>query len=68
MNLRTRLRWRIARLMNLLPGQCWADLVDYPLGRSRLQWSPNDLCRPSVAECGSCYCGKLRAPEGGEQR
>lgn len=58
------LRWRIATLINRLPGQCWAGLADWPLGNSRVPWSPiGEMCREDVARCGSCYCGKLRTPE-----
>ncbi len=61
-----RWRWRIAGLLNRLPGQCWADLVSWALpGRdSRNPWSPIDsMCRRDFASNGSCYCGKLRDPE-----
>ncbi len=63
------LRWRIASLIDKLPGQCWADLCgwamrdrrdrrDYPIG----PWSPiGQSCRNDLARVGSCYCGKLRA-------
>lgn len=66
-----KLRWRIAWLLDKLPGQCWADLVswvlrdrrdrrDYPIG----PWSPmGPSCRNDLARSGACYCGKLRAPE-----
>lgn len=59
-----RLRWRIAELINRLPGQCWSDLADYPLGTRRIPWAPiSDMCRDDQARCGSCYCGKLSRPE-----
>lgn len=75
-----KLRWRIAHLLDWLPGQCWADLVswvlrdrhDDPDWRSRVPWRPIGwMCRQDLARVGSCYCGKLRdkagAPEtGGE--
>lgn len=55
-----RLRWAIARLLNRLPGQCWADLVDWTLGYQRSPWSPQRSCRADLARRGACYCGKLR--------
>lgn len=70
-----KLRWRIAMLLDKLPGQCWSDLVfwamrdrrgrrEYPFG----PWSPiGRSCRNDLARVGSCYCGKLRAPERGDQ-
>ena len=64
------LKWRIAHLIErVIPGQCWADLADWPLGRTRLPWAPiREGCRDSARECGVCYCGKLRSPEGGDPR
>jgi hypothetical protein len=59
-----RARWRIAYLLNRLPGQCWTDLVLWVLGsdkyRRRFPWSP---VGPDCLKAGdqSCYCGKLRA-------
>lgn len=64
-------RFAIARMVDNLPGQCWADLVtwaqDSPreaidradswLGLSPL--SNNRQCRDAT---GGCYCGKLRPP------
>jgi len=44
-----RLRWRIARTVNRLPGQCWSDLVMWALKH-----------RGDLARTGTCYCGKLR--------
>jgi len=66
-----RIRWRIAYLLNRLPGQCWADLAtwagQYGPEPIRNPWSPIDrggrLCREDLIRCGACYCGKLRAPE-----
>lgn len=66
-----RMRWRIAALLNLLPGQCWADLVTWALGwhkgergtGRRWPWQPaGDACRRDLAANGTCYCGKLRQP------
>jgi hypothetical protein len=58
-------RWWIATQMDRLPGQCWADLVSWALswdgGEKRALWSPQGaMCRRDAAECGTCYCGKLR--------
>lgn len=68
-----RLRWWIATQLNRLPGQCWTDLVCWALdGKTRERrtpWSPQgDTCRQDAAECGVCYCGKLRAGEAGSVR
>lgn len=76
-----KLRWRIANLLDKLPGQCWSGLVDWvfyswrddPDLRKALPWRPiSPGCRRDFAEVGSCYCGKLRgtstdaAPGGAE--
>nr|MDT0658066.1 hypothetical protein [Micromonospora sp. DSM 115978] len=63
-----RLRWRIAHLVERLPGQCWSGLVDWvldqrPEGRSRgLPWATQRAyrCRDIPPGCDGCYCGKLR--------
>lgn len=64
MNRRDRLRWRIAELWEqLVPGQCWTDVASWALRDKRTPWSPiREGCRSDLARCGSCYCGKLRAP------
>ncbi|MFJ8815458.1 hypothetical protein [Amycolatopsis thermoflava] len=65
-------RWRIARLLDRLPGQCWAELATWAVGLSgrRVPWARIDrMCRTDVERCGACYCGKLRdrtADGGGE--
>jgi hypothetical protein len=64
-------RWRVAELLNRLPGQCWADLVGWVLGHNSAEtkspWSPIGwACRSDFAETGTCYCGKLRTPEASE--
>jgi hypothetical protein len=64
-----RLRWRIARLINALPGplaQCWPPLwswvQDGPTDGNRLPWARvSPYCRQDRDEIGLCYCGKLRA-------
>jgi len=64
-----KLRWRIAYLLNRLPGQCWADLVCWVQYRShsRSPWSPIDSnCRGDRDRTGRCYYGKLGRPESGE--
>lgn len=59
-----RLRWRIAALVEKLPGQCWSGLADWQLGTRRFPWAPiSDMCRRDLERCGACYCGKLRTPE-----
>lgn len=60
-----RLRWRIAALIDRLPGQCWADLADWPLRNRRVPWAPQRPgCRQDMERLGGCYCGKLRRLEG----
>lgn len=63
-----RLRWRIARLMDRLKGQCWADLVSWVLDsprlraeKGRLPWRPVTSACFAVG-CERCYCGKKPAP------
>jgi hypothetical protein len=59
-------RWRLADLVNRLPGQCWTRLVGFAMGDSRSPWQPQDwMCRDGAMRTGACYCGKLR-PKGGE--
>lgn len=61
----SRLRWRIAALLDRLPGQCWADLVSFALGHRRSPWCPvTSSCRADLAAAGdgACYCNKLRSP------
>lgn len=59
--LRKALRWRIATLLDKLPGQCWADLVFWAHGDRRWPWSPMmSTCRADFERCGACWCGKLR--------
>ena len=61
------LKWRIAELVDRIPGQCWARLTDYPLGNRRVPWAPQaSSCREDAERCGGCYCGKFR--RGGEPR
>jgi hypothetical protein len=63
-----RARWRIAYLMDRMPGQCWAETVEWALGYRRWPWARvDDRCRTDVARCGSCYCGKLRSPEAADR-
>lgn len=64
-----RWRWRIAQLMDKVPGQCWSSLADWagdwkdydqdnPRG---LPWRPQtDGCRRDAQRVGSCYCNKLQ--------
>ncbi len=70
-------RWRVAQLMDELPGQCWSDLVEWALRRHeddpdtpwndavrRLPWRPiTGGCHEDKDRCGTCYCGKLRTAE-----
>jgi hypothetical protein len=65
--MREALRWRLATLVNRLPGQCWADLVSWVLDRlgkrryyNRMPWQPRTWsCTKDAVENGRCYCGKL---------
>lgn len=71
--MREKVRWWIARQINRLSGQCWADLVSWVLAdkrgrrdwlwRERLPWTNQRQCRKDLARVGCCYCGKLRAPD-----
>lgn len=70
-----RLKWRVAYLLDRLPGQCWADWVSwvYRDGRGWREerywrayapwWPMGATCREDFARTGACYCGKLRRPE-----
>jgi hypothetical protein len=65
-----RWRWVIARNMDRLTGQCWADLVTWVLAwnpteeRLRDAWKPQRACQGDAARTGSCYCGKVRDADG----
>jgi hypothetical protein len=64
--MRDRLRWLIARQLDRLPGQCWADLASWaawPARGFRERWLPWSPTRPSCIKPGDarCYCGKLAA-------
>ena len=70
-----RLRWRVAYLLDHLPGQCWSNLVDWALtdrkARRKLgkPWWPrrmDGMCRSDAALNGACYCGRLKDPAGGK--
>lgn len=62
MSRRERMRWRVARLLNRLPSQCWTGLATWALGDGRWPWAPQGgVCREDADRCGACYCGKLRA-------
>lgn len=70
MSARERIRWRIAHLLNRLPGQCWADLVSWVVDMGSIRrvspWSPRGYsCRQDFEQNGCCYCGKLRRANGG---
>lgn len=60
---RDRLRWWIARQLDRLPGQCWADLSFWAMRDNprTSPWSPiSPGCVQDFARCGACWCGKLR--------
>lgn len=69
--MRERLRWKLAYLLDRLPGQCWADLATWAMnGRRRDQDDPLLPFRPIGAGCradfqrnGTCYCAKLATDE-----
>jgi hypothetical protein len=63
-----KLRWKIAGLLNRLPGQCWANLVqwalDGPAASRRMGYPPwprriDSVCRRDAEQNGACYCGNL---------
>jgi hypothetical protein len=70
-------RWRVATLLDKLPGQCWSDLVEWALRRHEddpdTPW--NDLrrrvplrrqtegCVADARNVGTCYCSKVRTAE-----
>jgi hypothetical protein len=59
----SRLRHWIARQLDRLPGQCWADLVFWSNGDTprSTPWSPlSPGCKQDYVRLGTCYCGKLR--------
>jgi hypothetical protein len=70
-------RWRVATLVDKLPGQCWASLVDWTLRSHEddpdTPWedfkrrmpirSIGEGCRSDGDRVGTCYCGKLRTAE-----
>lgn len=63
-------RWKIASLVNRLPGACWSQLVDWIYavdwpedereGKELRHWRQSETCRADAERCGTCYCGKLR--------
>lgn len=64
----SRARWKVAGILNRLPGMCWANLVSWvlyskPLRETRQDWA----CRQDAASCGTCYCGKID-PAGATKR
>lgn len=70
-------RWRVATLLDKLPGQCWCDLVEWALRRHEddpdTRW--NDLarrvplrrqtptCFTDALAVGTCYCSKVRTAQ-----
>jgi hypothetical protein len=65
-----RMRWSLVYTLNRLQRLCWAELATWalygPSDKDRaLPWpADTQLCREDAARCGSCWCGKLRDPEG----
>lgn len=56
-------QYRIADLLNRLPGTCWANLVCWiEFGSPLSQAWDLTACKIDCANNGSCYCGKRRAP------
>jgi len=54
-----RWRWRLAILLDRIPGMCWADLVTWALGWRRNPWARRtSVCRADEARNGCCYCGR----------
>lgn len=67
MTVAKRVRWWVARCLNSLPGQCWADLVSWATGSRfyRWPWQPRTpMCVQDAAENGRCYCGKVGGDRG----
>lgn len=73
----SRARWTVARLLDRLPGMCWAQLVGWVYGGTRLRDTRQTYqsggvdCRTDAQRCGVCYCGRIdligatkRAPTG----
>lgn len=60
--LRDRARFAIARLVDRLSGQCWADLALWAMRMddSKLPWFSSRSCREDSKRSGCCYCGKFR--------
>jgi len=56
-------KYRVATLLDRLPGTCWARLVGWVEYGSPLRESRDLSCHSQ--RCGGCYCGKLRRPESG---
>jgi hypothetical protein len=66
-NRRSRIRHWIARQLDRLPGQCFADLTMWAQGDlSRTSpWSPiSPGCVKDFSRQGACWCGKLRDDTG----
>jgi hypothetical protein len=68
-----RVRWWIAERLNRRTDQCWAGLVTWALrwhkGERgtwrRRPWQPvTEMCQRDCRENGTCYCGKLKMPDG----
>lgn len=68
MSLRERVRWNVARLADLSPRTCWAELVEWACLGDLSDYGPTLLdilkrdgrtgrCKPD------CYCGKNMTPE-----
>ena len=59
-----KLRWRMAPLIDKLPGFCWVDVVLWAVGNDeRLPRRSDASCRADMAGSGACYCGKFRIEE-----
>lgn len=58
-------RWTAARWLDRLPGMCWAQLVGWVLGPTRLRDTRQSSelggvdCRTDAERCGVCYCGRI---------
>lgn len=66
------IRWRVARVLNLLPSTCWVDIVQWALDGRKVHGRGPGAVRNFGATCRresrthrdrSCYCGKFRAPD-----
>ena len=54
----TRIRFKIAKLLDRNPNFCWADLVFWAIGYGSLRAAWGTRCRKSNPRTPYAYCGK----------